>query len=268
MHIPACCCSLCVYILCRHSYHVCLQDHKETNIADHQETVEVCRQLVMEILDFKDIDEILPRAKRKHAKKCFICFDADASGELDGEEFAVLMNLIDPSLDAEGVQQMFQESAHQDLMEFREFCVWCANTFGADGDTDQFATDMNELILKVAQPQTQRGNEHPADMSDTKIDWATRLFSAFDADDSGSLELGEFFELMQSVDPDIEPGVLKVQFEELGAFDGMMNLSQFLEWANRMFGTNSTDEDFMKDMKELITIGKSHHAARAAEEAA
>ena len=53
-------------------------------------------------------------------------------------------------------------------MEFREFCVWCANTFGADGDTDQFATDMNELILKVAQPQTQRGNEHPADMSDTK----------------------------------------------------------------------------------------------------
>ena len=72
-------------------------------------------------------------------------------------------------------------------MEFREFCVWCANTFGADGDTDQFATDMNELILKVAQPQTQRENEHPADMSDTKIDWATRLFSAFDADDSGSL---------------------------------------------------------------------------------
>ena len=62
----------------------------------------------MEILDFRDIDEILPRAKRKHAKKCFICFDADASGELDGEEFAVLMNLIDPSLDAEGVQQMFQ----------------------------------------------------------------------------------------------------------------------------------------------------------------
>ena len=62
--------------------------------------------------------------------------------------------------------------------------------------------------------------------------------------------------------------MLNAVLQELGAFDGMMNLSQFLEWANRMFGTNSTDEDFMKDMKELIAIGKSHHAARAAEAAA
>ena len=88
------------------------QRFKENVNAHHQENLDMCRRIIMEdILSFKDIDDILDRARRKHAKKCFKCFDFDNSGAMDVEEFTSLMRYIDPQITDNAVLEMFHVRA-------------------------------------------------------------------------------------------------------------------------------------------------------------
>lgn len=126
-----------------------LQDSKMGAFRDREEAENLCREIVMEnLLAFQDIEEILPEGRRVHAKKCYHCFDLDGSGSLSLSNFTFLMRMIDPDISEDGVAEMFKESGADGSMSFRNFCTWCAATFG-DSSEEEFVQDLDGLMEQV-----------------------------------------------------------------------------------------------------------------------
>ena len=67
------------------------------------------------------------------------------------DEFLVIMQVLDPSLEIEDVRQTFKMVGATDSLVEELFFDWCSNLFG-DFDDDQFGQQMKELI--EAQNQT------------------------------------------------------------------------------------------------------------------
>ena len=67
------------------------------------------------------------------------------------DEFLVIMQVLDPSLEIEDVRQTFKMVGATDSLDEELFFDWCTSLFG-DFDDDQFIQQMKELI--EAQDQT------------------------------------------------------------------------------------------------------------------
>ena len=67
------------------------------------------------------------------------------------DEFLVIMQVLDPSLEIEDVRQTFKMVGATDSLDGELFFDWCTSLFG-DFDDDQFIQQMKELI--EAQDQT------------------------------------------------------------------------------------------------------------------
>ena len=61
------------------------------------------------------------------------------------DEFLVIMQVLDPSLEMEDVRQTFKMVGATDSLDGELFFDWCTSLFG-DFDDDQFSQQILELI--------------------------------------------------------------------------------------------------------------------------
>ena len=66
------------------------------------------------------------------------------------DEFLVIMQVLDPSLEIEDVEDTFVEIGATDSLNEEQFWSWCTSLFG-DFDDDQFALQIDEMLNMAGQ---------------------------------------------------------------------------------------------------------------------
>ena len=79
------------------------------------------------------------------ATKLFHTYDADQSGIIDAHEFLLIMQVLDPGLEMDDVEDTFLAIGATDSLDEDLFFDWCTSLFG-DFDDDQFSQQILELI--------------------------------------------------------------------------------------------------------------------------
>ena len=78
--------------------------------------------------------------------KLFEAYDADSSGIIDVDEFLVIMQVLDESLQIEDVLRTFKVVGAKDSLDKEHFWLWCENVFG-NFDVNSYVDQLQELIL-------------------------------------------------------------------------------------------------------------------------
>jgi hypothetical protein len=89
-------------------------------------------------------------------------------------------------------------------------------------------------------------------VSDSFICRASRLFCAYDRDDSGSIGVDGFLVMLQMLDPTFEMEDVQKTFAKVGAAE-TLNEQQFWKWCESVFG-DLGHEQYITEMKDLISV--------------
>lgn len=81
------------------------------------------------------------------ATKLFQAFDADSSGDLDMEEFAVLCKLMAPEMDSAGIRDSLALAGVRERVSLTQFHRWCHDMF-CDFAEDEYDAAL-EMMLEV-----------------------------------------------------------------------------------------------------------------------
>ena len=75
----------------------------------------------------------------------FHTFDADGSGLLDKDEFLVILQVMDPSLEMSDVELTFGRIGATEALDQEMFWLWCESVFGSLSN-NQYVEQLQELI--------------------------------------------------------------------------------------------------------------------------
>merc|ERR1712232_84023 len=89
--------------------------------------------------------------RRKWCSELFHAYDKDKSGAIDVEEFLVIMQAMDDSVQMADVEQTFRMVGAKESLDKEQFWEWCVNLFG-DLDDYEFTEQMQDLILASGDP--------------------------------------------------------------------------------------------------------------------
>lgn len=301
----------------------------------------------------------LKKAQQAMADKMFDIYDTDHSGSLDIEEFCMLMQKYDHTIDPNAVQMTFEMATEgAPLMTRPQFYGWLMMLFGECSE-QEFVSGVDELIkakdkvlpkgvepmrlgkdkrgamdrkqaeraiiqeYEKAQQRKDRSvckncgglavyfcnqcgkipycaecsqqvhqmamfqDHRPASLAELEGDippapqpvvvqpgqnpWAFQdpekkeyvlepsrhnvanaLFTAYDADGSGYIDLKEFTTLCKSYDPRIEPGEISQGFKAVGVLNGKMDPPHFYKWLAMTF-EGADDAEFNEGIQDLIS---------------
>ena len=89
---------------------------------------------------------------------------------------------------------------------------------------------------------------------------ASRLFSTYDKDGSGSIDADEFLVIMQAMDPGLVLEDVQHTFSAVGA-SGSLDEAQFSEWCTSMFG-DFEDAQFVQQIQELLSVATQQNSSK------
>jgi len=177
----------------------------------------------------------------KWADKIFKMYDSDQSGELSLKEFVFLMRSQDPDL-TEGEVEASMASCglkRGDPLTRAKFYEWIDMVFGTLDDEEFIET------MEVMTETDENGVLTPARKA-----WADRIFTMYDNNGNGTIDIDEFVKLMQCVAPDVTRAEVEATLLAAGVTDGEMDQVNFYQWINEVFGTFD-DEDFERSMHSM-----------------
>jgi len=195
--------------------------------------------------------------RRQYADRLFKAFDVDKSDSITITEFQALLQTLDPDLSKDEVlKTMIDSGVKGDVMLKPEFYVWVNNCFGIFDDKE-FQKNMETMLTELIKPE----DINPLNKERTQ--WALKVFTHYDADESGIIEDNEMIELMQRLEPSVTEHEVRTTLRAAYAPPEGMEKRHFYHWVNNVFG-DFEDEDFEESMTLLLqTMEKTDmHATR------
>ena len=188
----------------------------------------------------------------------FKVLDEDGSGELDLGEYLALSHTVPYDY-----QRMFPTTflaLDEDQSGKVSLDEWISAMQNPPDATAQETEEYEDFIMQVK--IYLKGLPKPESQID-RVALATKVFQAFDVDNSGTIDLKDFLSLA----PNEQAGAVMTAWfqymDRIGNRDGKVQLDEWLA-ASAMYNKHTPDEDFERDQMALLEVMEWLNSSRAA----
>ena len=104
-------------------------------------------------------------------------YDEDGSGEIDVDEFLVILRVLDPTLEVADVEGTFKAVGASGALDKEHFWKWCCNMFG-DMSDDDFVTQIKQLLSEPGKLSTEPGDSRPQKLNETLYNLQQKMLNS------------------------------------------------------------------------------------------